>query len=145
MNRTWIAAGAVALAVLVAAFQVVGSDPDIASIEGRWMAVSGRHEGLLFEVTCERVLLLQQGDTFVSYRLEDIAMEKEPTRKVYSVEFALPGGGTDKLRLVDGGSEPRAVYLNRSPTPWVLAPDAETPWDATGLNLCRDSIRARAE
>lgn len=135
-----IAFGLAALGLLgLVLARVAAPAPPSRTVWGRWEAAEGRHRGLVFEVTCERVLLEHAGDSaFGSHRITEIDVDQSGENTRYSIEFLIPDGNKDVLRLMARAGDEDAVHMSPTDERWIRSPAASAPWEGLGLEGCDD-------
>lgn len=134
VGRILLALVTVAVVVAVGA-RAMDSEFDTAVVEGRWLATEGRHSGLLFEITCER-LLFQVDESFSSHRIQRIKAERVGDGTRYTLSLLIPGGQKDEFQLVIPDDDQGVARVGRSEAVWVRAPTSAVPWAGTGLARC---------
>lgn len=111
-------------------------------IRDRWVAQGGRHDGLVLEITCRRVLV-DAPDQIVSHLVVGVGVSRSRDDVHYDLRLLIDGGERDRLRLIRADDEPDVLRFRvGSESRFVRRPDAPAPWTDWDQERCGPSDRA---
>ena len=117
--------------LLICACGPGGLDTPPASIEGLWTTTDDpRYADRAFEITEEFLYLLQGGDTFSVYRINEVQLAEDDLPR-YTIEYRGEEGELAEFRVFlsqEGGGT--LLFPNQTHMKWQRDPDASVPWRA---------------
>ncbi len=106
-------------------------DTPPANIEGLWTTTDDpRYRDRAFEITEEFLYLLQGGDTFSVYRINEVQLAEDDLPR-YTIEYRGEEGELAEFRVFlsqEGGGT--LLFPNQLHMKWQRDPDASVPWRA---------------
>ena len=114
--------------ILVAACGPETVETPPADVTGRWTTDAPAYADRAFEITEDLLYLLQGGDTFSVYRIQEVEMPHGDLA-LYSIEYRGDENEIYSFRFYLTQEEGGTIFFpNQSDMKWHREPDADVPW-----------------
>lgn len=125
--RRTLTTACVSILMVACGPETVGTPP--ADVTGRWTTDAEEYADRVFEITDDFLYLLQGGDTFSVYRIEEVELRHDDL-PLYGIKYRGDENEIYSFRFYLTQEEGGTIFFpNQRDMKWRRNPDVDVPWD----------------